>query len=104
MPPAAWSGYPARCAPSPSRRCWENSVTMGATTPPSSAATMMLDAAGGLERLSSSLRSKPIEEVLGELRDYGRNNPTEQRCNDDAGCRRRPGAAIQLVALQAHRG
>ena len=41
-----------------------------------SAATMMLDAAGGLERLSSSLRSKPIEEVLGELRDYGRNNTT----------------------------
>ena len=24
----------ARCAPSPSRRCLENSVTMGATTPP----------------------------------------------------------------------
>ena len=41
-----------------------------------SAATMMLDAAGGLERLSSSLRSKPIEEVLRELRDYGRNNTT----------------------------
>ena len=38
------------------------------------AATMMLEAAGGLERLSSSLRSKPVEEVLGELRSYGRNN------------------------------
>ena len=38
------------------------------------AASMILEAAGGLERLSTSLRSKPIEEVLGELRSYGRNN------------------------------
>ena len=38
------------------------------------AASMILEAAGGLERLSTSLRSKPIEEVLGDLRSYGRNN------------------------------
>jgi len=33
-----------------------------------------LDAAGGLERLSSSLKNKPFEDVLMELRSFGRDN------------------------------
>ncbi|TPM07368.1 MULTISPECIES: hypothetical protein [unclassified Mesorhizobium] len=35
---------------------------------------VVLTAAGGLERLSSSLRDKPVEQVLGEVRSFGREN------------------------------
>ena len=38
------------------------------------AAKFVLDAAGGLERLSSSLKDKPFEEVLGEIRAFGKDN------------------------------
>ena len=38
------------------------------------ASKFVLDAAGGLERLSTSLRDKPFEEVLGEIRAFGREN------------------------------
>jgi len=38
------------------------------------ASKFILDAAGGLERLSSSLKDKPFEEVLGEIRSFGRDN------------------------------
>jgi hypothetical protein len=38
------------------------------------ASKFVLDAAGGLERLSSSLKNKPFEEVLGEIRSFGRQN------------------------------
>ena len=38
------------------------------------ASKFILDAAGGLERLSSSLKNKPFEEVLGEIRSFGRQN------------------------------
>ncbi|MFI0849232.1 hypothetical protein [Mesorhizobium sp. IMUNJ 23232] len=38
------------------------------------ASKFVLDAAGGLERLSSSLKDKPFEEVLGEIRTFGREN------------------------------
>ena len=38
------------------------------------ASKFILDAAGGLERLSSSLKNKPVEEVLGEIRSFGRQN------------------------------
>jgi len=38
------------------------------------ASKFALDAAGGLERLSSSLRDKPFEEVLGEIQSFGREN------------------------------
>ncbi|WP_189502414.1 hypothetical protein [Mesorhizobium sp. M00.F.Ca.ET.216.01.1.1] len=38
------------------------------------ASKLTLDAAGGLERLSSSLKDKPFEDVLGELRSFGREN------------------------------
>jgi len=38
------------------------------------ASKFVLDAAGGLERLSSSLKDKPFEEVLGEIRTFGRDN------------------------------
>ena len=38
------------------------------------ASKFVLDAAGGLERLSSSLKDKPFEEVLGEIRAFGRDN------------------------------
>jgi F0F1-type ATP synthase membrane subunit b/b' len=38
------------------------------------ASKFVLDAAGGLERLSSSIKDKPFEEVLGEIRSFGRDN------------------------------
>lgn len=38
------------------------------------ASKFVLDAAGGLERLSSSLKDKPFEEVLGEIRTFGKDN------------------------------
>ena len=38
------------------------------------ASKFVLDAAGGLERLSWSLKNKPFEEVLGEIRSFGRQN------------------------------
>ncbi len=38
------------------------------------ASKFVRDAAGGLERLSSSLKDKPFEEVLGEIRAFGRDN------------------------------
>ena len=38
------------------------------------ASKFVLDAAGGLERLSSSLKDKPFEEVLGEIRAFGKDN------------------------------
>ena len=38
------------------------------------ASKFILDAAGGLERLSSSLKDKPFEEVLAEIRSFGRDN------------------------------
>lgn len=38
------------------------------------ASKLALDAAGGLERLSSSLKDKPFQDVLGEVRSFGRNN------------------------------
>jgi hypothetical protein len=38
------------------------------------ASKFVLDAAGGLERLSTSLKDKPFEEVLGEIRAFGRDN------------------------------
>jgi hypothetical protein len=38
------------------------------------ASKFVLDAAGGLERLSSSLKDKPFEEVLGEIRSFGKEN------------------------------
>jgi hypothetical protein len=38
------------------------------------ASTFILDAAGGMERMSSSLKSKPFEEVLEEVRSFGRAN------------------------------
>ena len=38
------------------------------------ASKFVLDAAGGLERLSSSLKDKPFEEVLGDIRAFGRDN------------------------------
>ncbi|MER9469504.1 hypothetical protein NKI82_26995 [Mesorhizobium sp. M0482] len=38
------------------------------------ASKLALDAAGGLERLSSSLKDKPFDEVLGEIRSFGRDN------------------------------
>jgi hypothetical protein len=38
------------------------------------ASKFVLDAAGGLESLSSSLKDKPFEEVLEEIRSFGRDN------------------------------
>jgi hypothetical protein len=38
------------------------------------ASKFVLDAAGGLESLSGSLKNKPFEEVLGDLRSFGNNN------------------------------
>ncbi|WP_292407429.1 hypothetical protein [Mesorhizobium sp.] len=38
------------------------------------ASKFTLDAAGSLERLSSSLKGKPFEDVLGEMRSFGREN------------------------------
>jgi F0F1-type ATP synthase membrane subunit b/b' len=38
------------------------------------ASKFVLDAAGGMERLSSSLKDKPFEEVLEEIRTFGRDN------------------------------
>ncbi|MER8484303.1 hypothetical protein [Mesorhizobium sp. M1322] len=38
------------------------------------ASKFVLDAAGGLDRLSSSLKDKPFEEVLGEIQSFGREN------------------------------
>ena len=38
------------------------------------ASKFVLEAAGGIERLSSSLKNKPFEEVLGEVRSFGRQN------------------------------
>lgn len=34
-----------------------------------------LEASGGLDRLSSSLKNKPLRDVLGELQSFGRQNP-----------------------------
>ncbi|MGX5829978.1 hypothetical protein [Mesorhizobium sp. 43Arga] len=39
------------------------------------ASKFALEAAGGLERMSASLKDKPFEEVLGEMRAFGRDNP-----------------------------
>lgn len=39
-----------------------------------SASKFVLQAAGGLESLSTSLKNKPLEEVLSEIRDFGRGN------------------------------
>lgn len=44
-----------------------------ANTDQKTAAKFILDAAGGLEQLSSSLKNKPFEEVLGEIRLFGRD-------------------------------
>ncbi|WP_292360814.1 hypothetical protein [Mesorhizobium sp.] len=41
----------------------------------SSASNFMRDAAGGLERLSSSLKEKPFGEVLEDIQNFGRQNP-----------------------------
>jgi hypothetical protein len=38
------------------------------------ASKFTLDAAGALERFSSSLKDKPFEDVLGEMRSFGREN------------------------------
>jgi hypothetical protein len=38
------------------------------------ASKFVLEAAGGIERLSSSLRDKPFEDVLEEIRSFGRQN------------------------------
>ena len=38
------------------------------------ASKFVLEAAGGIERLSSSLQNKPFEEVLGEVRSFSRQN------------------------------
>ena len=38
------------------------------------ASKFVLDAAGGMERLSSSLKDKPFEVVLEEIRSFGRDN------------------------------
>jgi hypothetical protein len=38
------------------------------------ASKFVLDAAGGLERIASSLNNKPFEHVLEEVRDFGREN------------------------------
>jgi len=38
------------------------------------AAKFVSDAAGGLDRLSSSLKEKPFEEVLGDIRAFGKEN------------------------------
>ena len=37
---------------------------------------LVLDAAGGLERLSGSLKNKSFEEVVDEVRSFGRENST----------------------------
>jgi hypothetical protein len=39
-----------------------------------SASKFALEAAGGLERLSSSLKDKPFEEILSEIRTFGKQN------------------------------
>lgn len=41
----------------------------------SAASKFMLDAAGGLESLSSSLRQKPLGQVLEDVQSLGRQNP-----------------------------
>ncbi|RWC69558.1 MAG: hypothetical protein EOS71_27705 [Mesorhizobium sp.] len=41
----------------------------------SAASKFMLDAAGGLESLSSSLRQKPLGQVLEDVQSFGRQNP-----------------------------
>ncbi|TIU25942.1 MAG: hypothetical protein E5W38_28220, partial [Mesorhizobium sp.] len=41
----------------------------------SAASKFMLDAAGGLESLSSSLRQKPLGQVLQDVQSFGRQNP-----------------------------
>lgn len=38
------------------------------------ASKFVLDAAGGMERLSASLKDRPFEEVLEEIRSFGRDN------------------------------
>jgi hypothetical protein len=38
------------------------------------ASKFVLEAAGGIERLSSSLKNKPFEDVLKEVRSFGRQN------------------------------
>ncbi|WP_157357675.1 hypothetical protein [Mesorhizobium metallidurans] len=40
-----------------------------------SASRFALEAAGGLERISSSLRDKPFEDVLREVKSFGAQNP-----------------------------
>jgi hypothetical protein len=42
----------------------------------SAASKMILDAAGGIDRLSSSLKDKPFNEILGDIRSFGRENAT----------------------------
>ena len=39
------------------------------------ASRFLLDAAGGLERLSSSLKDKPFSEVLEDVQSFGRQHP-----------------------------
>ncbi|RWL95526.1 hypothetical protein [Mesorhizobium sp.] len=41
----------------------------------SAASKFMLDAAGGLESLSSSLKQKPLGQVLEDVQSFGRQNP-----------------------------
>jgi hypothetical protein len=45
-----------------------------ATSDQRAASKFVLDAAGGVERISSSLKDKPFEAVLVEIRDFGRQN------------------------------
>jgi len=45
-----------------------------ANTDQRAASKFVLDAAGGLERLSSSLKDKPFDEILGEIRTFGKQN------------------------------
>lgn len=39
------------------------------------ASKLLEDTAAGIERLASSLRDKSLEEVIGEIRTFGRDNP-----------------------------
>jgi hypothetical protein len=40
------------------------------------ASNFVRDAAGGLERLSTSIKKKPFQEIVHDVRSFGRNNPT----------------------------
>ncbi|WP_245460262.1 MULTISPECIES: hypothetical protein [unclassified Mesorhizobium] len=46
-----------------------------ANTDQNAASKFMLDAAGGLERLSSSLKEKPFGQVLEDVQSFGRQHP-----------------------------